>query len=211
MRPSKELKTVKLVVNADNTCRSAVIQALREIYKADSGNADVVVVYHYCKFSDSSLPTERLIGALAVQVLQQSNGLADGMASAVSLFERHQYKFGYPDIDDMAAFFQQITVGLTTTFIVIDGLDEIVERELVIAFLDRVTTWDGNFKVFVASRKSRELEQGLGYFNSLTLTQADIEDDIERYARYRISRFRWPDIPELDEIVQELVHRADGM
>jgi hypothetical protein len=152
-----------------------------------------------------------VLGALLSQLLKQntkSNILEPGV---FDLFDRHDAKATYPTMGELETTLSKVLENLSKVFIIIDALDELADRGEVIDFLSSLTMMDGNFKVFVASRRDNDLEAAFGSFGNIAITSSYIEADIEQYVRFRIRSFGWGDVPDLDGIVQELVRRADGM
>jgi hypothetical protein len=151
------------------------------------------------------------LGALLSQLLKQNTKSNIPESETFDLFDRHDAKATYPTIGELETTLYKVVNNLSKVFIVIDALDELADREGIIDFLSSLTMLDGNFKVFVASRRDNDLEAAFGSFGNIAITSNNIEADIEQYVRYRIGSFGWADVPDLDGIVQELVRRADGM
>jgi hypothetical protein len=146
------------------------------------------------------------------QLLEQDTRSDILRTEVFKMFDNHQAKPSYyPALEELEAIFSRSAGTFSKIFIVIDALDEIPNRSGIAGFLTGLSLWSGDVKVLVASRRENDLEEAFAFFGKLTIDSINIRTDIERYVKSRISRFRWHDVPDLGDIVQELVRRADGM
>ena len=156
---------------------------------------------------------ERIIGTLVAQLVQQLDDSDVFDSEVLTLFGRHEKTRSYPSYEELIGILDKLSESFSTVFIVIDALNEFAGKNDIVSFFRDLAAgeWYCKFKVFVASRPEVDLQQALAAFRRLIITPADIAPDIERYVRTRVAQFRWHDIAELDDIVQHLVSRANGM
>jgi hypothetical protein len=184
--------------------RSTVIDCLQNIFGVGD---EFALAYHYCDYSEEKyISSEVLLGTLLSQILKQRADI-DVLAQLDILKARSRY----PTLEDLKKALYKLGSAFPKTFIIIDALDELPNRSGVVDFITELAMFDGKFKVFVSSRKESDLENIFSFFAPITITPDRVENDIERYVRSRVSTLRWQNVPALEEIIQELVRRADGM
>lgn len=132
------------------------------------------------------------------------------MKLVTELYEKHQRRSTHPSFEELQAIFMDISQYFSRIFLVIDGLDEMPDRWSILDFLENLSEIDGDFKVLVASRAEMDLENAFSFYCTITVTSDDITPDIERFVRAQFTKRRFRGT-QVDEIVQELVARADGM
>lgn len=190
--------------------RSRIIAAIQETYM---DSKDSALAYHYCRFSNSpSLDPGRLLGSFIGQLLRQSSNPAMLMEPIDKLYKQHQKVSTRPDFDVLQTFLMEMAPYFEKLFFIVDGLDEMPEahRLMMLDFLETLSQADGDFKVLVASRAEMDLEDAFSFYCTVTITPRDIASDIERFVRKKLSRRRFRG-PQVEDIVRELVNRADGM
>ncbi|KAH6974465.1 hypothetical protein BKA56DRAFT_591345 [Ilyonectria sp. MPI-CAGE-AT-0026] len=187
---------------------SKIVTAIQETHVGLDGSA---LGYHYCRFSHSStLSPSQVVGSFIGQLLRQSSDQAVVMKVVTELYEKHQTRSTHPSFDELQAIFVDISQYFSRIFLVIDGLDEMPDRWSILDFLENLSEIDGDFKVLVASRAEMDLENAFSFYCTITVTPDDITPDIERFVRAQFTKRRFRGT-QVDDIVQELVARADGM
>jgi hypothetical protein len=156
-----------------------------------------------------------LIGSFIGQLLRQSPASAIEVLLRIvdDLYTKHQRKSISPNFEDLQEVFVMLTGYFQTVFIVIDGLDEMEDRWSILDVLADLTAGDGSFKVLVASRTESDLKDAFSFYRTVTITPNDVAVDVERFVRKELTgpRFRGSPPSQVEEIVRELLSRADGM
>jgi hypothetical protein len=171
------------------------------------------LVYHYCRFSDNAtLSSERLIGAMIALLLSKITDSSPLPELLGKLFNRYRSS-SYPSLKELRQSFHELCQHHSRVFVIIDGLDEIIDRSGILEFLTDLALVDVNFKIFVASRPEVDLEFAFESYLTVAITQSDVQLDMETYVRQRLKKLQIGDDKETnqDVIVSELVERAQGM
>ncbi|KAJ6133492.1 hypothetical protein N7471_008707 [Penicillium samsonianum] len=198
---------------AQGTGKTAVVSKVIEtVQNTVSGNDGTAIAFHYCQFSNSaSLSSERMIAAVISQTLQSNSNTEDLPEFLLKLFNKYSSRKALPNLEELNQLFADVCQDISKLFLIIDGLDELIERKGAIEFLQRLLCiHDITFKVFVASRPEVDLENAFEFYSAIELTPSDIAGDMERYVRGRVNELRLQD-REGEELVRELIRRADGM
>jgi hypothetical protein len=190
-------------------CRSTVINQIQNLYEKD---IEVGICYYYCDFArDQLLTPAKLVGSLLAQLLCVETVWEMTESKILALFNEHENKSSYPRLQDLEGLLLEVTQALATTIIVIDALDEVPNRAGIIECLLRLIGFEGNIKLFVASRNEPDLGDAFAAFGGITIRSGDIEADVERYVRSRISQSRWKNSKESHDMINTLMQKADGM
>jgi len=189
--------------------RSTVINQIQDFYEAD---AEVGICYYYCDFArDQLLTPAKLVGSLLAQLLRVEAVWDMTESKILTLFNEHENKSSYPRLRDLEGLLLEVAQVLTTTIIIIDALDEVPNRAGITELLLRLIGFEGDVKLFVASRNEPDLEDVFEAFGGITIRSGDIEADVERYVRSRISQSRWKNTKESNDMINTLTQKADGM
>jgi hypothetical protein len=119
----------------------------------------------------------------------------------------------YPSLEELQGPFYELCQHHSRVFLIIDGLDEIVDRSGILKFLAELSAAAGTYRIFVASRPEVDLEYALETYLTVAITQADVQLDMETYVLQRLERLKIDYDEETDQhvLVSELVDRAQGM
>lgn len=189
--------------------RSKVIESIQTQHLKEGD----VLVYHYCRFSDrATLTSERLLGALIAQLLNQTIGSNPIPESLDKLFTRYRSSL-YPTLKELQQSFHDLCKNNSRVFVIVDGLDEIIVRKGLLEFFSNAAFAYGNFRVFVASRSELDLEEKFKSFLTVAITPSDIQLDMEIYVQQSLEKLQIDSDEETDQlgIARELVERAQGM
>jgi len=108
---------------------------------------------------------------------------------------------------------ESIVKTLSQVYIVIDGIDEIAEREHFLAFVHRVRRLD-NLNIIIVSRPLQDIENGLSQVMKLEIETGMINEDIHTYIELRLRddpKLRSIKSPLKAEIEIKLFSQTDGM
>lgn len=163
---------------------------------------------------DAKKDPQCCIRSLLKQVLLQHDAACSLLQS---LHSRCRDGALQPDFDSLLEVMQQIVPTSAHTYIVIDALDECVNRDELLQLLNTIQGWKyANLHVFVTSRREKDIVDSL---QGLTSGECCLQDeagtnDIQPYVRRRLicdSKLRkWS--PQLhEEIETALLAKAGGM
>jgi hypothetical protein len=142
--------------------------------------------------------------------MRQCPILETAMPSINNLYHKHQRRSTFPSFSELQKLFLEISPLFARLFLVIDGLDEMSDRDDVVDFLECLSERDGDFKVLVASRAEFDLSRAFSYYCNVTIRPSDLNQDIRRFVEQAIRKLHLQPQEERD-IVRELVAKADGM
>jgi hypothetical protein len=175
----------------------------------------MAIAYFYFDFRN---PRKlHLIDLLKSLVSQLSNRSTDALHILQTLYSKHQDGCTQPSSDAIADALQDIFTFGKQTHIIVDALDECIEREELLLWLEKVTASAlPNVRVFCTSRREQDLEESL---ESRATTIVDFEknlvdNDVQMYLRSqlrsdkRLSRWQ-PEVQK--EIEDNLMAGAHGM
>lgn len=196
----------------DEIHSSTIIQDVKSDYEFDPTTA---VAYFYFDFNDlDKQRTEKLIRSLIVQLVAQSPHLPESLQSAYSRSQSGQKQ---PAIEDMTAILRQILKVFKTTYILLDALDECIDRKDLLDFIKAHMGWNSNnLHVLTTSRKENDIATWLESLVTcqLCIQSALVDADIRLYVLERLSSDpklkKWP-VDVQKEIEDTLTRNAKGM
>ena len=115
---------------------------------------------------------------------------------------------------ELITIFYEVSLNYSKIFVIVDGVDEIVDRHPVLDFFDDLLRDHGTiFKTFVASRPEVDIEHAFQSYMIVAITQSEIESDLQTYVRKELERLQISKNSDVsqDIMVAELVNRARGM
>ena len=189
---------------------SIVIDHLYAKYQADS---NVGIAYLYCNFrrQDEQKPVA-LLASLLKRLLQERPTLP---ISTKKLYECHQSKKTQPSFDEISQELQSTIASFSTTFIVIDALDECqVSDGSQTKFLSKILHLQTNTRanLFITSRLIPDIVKEFQGAASLEIRASD--GDVQSYIDRQLSRlpsFVHRNLDLKEQIKFEIVKAVDGM
>ena len=135
----------------------------------------------------------------------------------VNLYERCSSGHQEPTLDDLQNTLQGLLGGFSSTFIILDALDECVEREKILNWIQTlILEKDVNLglHLIVTSRPEQEINDQLQSHHSIDLVKEPGNHDLRAYLDYQLQNNsalqKWKfDTQEL--IKSTLLKEADGM
>ena len=197
---------------AETFVRSKVIETIQETSLNPGTSA---MAYHYCRFSNpTSLSPSMLVGSFVGQLLRQLEFLIPEplLGRVDKLYRGHKRKSTLLTLEELREVFVETSRCFEKLFLVIDGLDEMPldGRWCILDFLGNIAEGDDDIKVFVSSRAEMDLESAFSFYCTVAITPSDVAPDIERFVRRKLASSRFH-TSQIEEVVRELVSRADGM
>ena len=135
----------------------------------------------------------------------------------VNLYARCGHGHQEPTLDDLHKTLQKILHGFGSTFIILDALDECVEREKILNWIQTfILQKDINLglHLIVTSRPEQEIENKFKSYSFLDLVEKSGNQDIVAYVDYQLQNDsdlqKW-DSETQEQIKLRLMGQADGM
>ena len=135
----------------------------------------------------------------------------------VNLYARCGNGHKEPTLDDLQNTLQRILDGFSSTFIILDALDECAEREKLLNWI-QTFVWEKNtnlrLHLMVTSRPEQEIEDKLKSYHYLDLVEQPENHDLMAYLDYQLQNDS--DLRKWNSEIQEqikltLMKQADGM
>ncbi|KFY84554.1 hypothetical protein V500_09211 [Pseudogymnoascus sp. VKM F-4518 (FW-2643)] len=189
---------------------SIVIDHLYATYQTDPG---VGIAYLYCNFrrQDEQKPVD-LLASLLKRLVQGRPTLPN---STKYLYECHKSKQTRPSFQEISKELQSVIASFSTTFIVIDALDECqVSNGGQMKFLSEILSLQTNTgaNLFVTSRFIPHIIEEFQGAASLEVRASD--GDVQRYLDGQLSRlpsFVRRNLDMQEQIKTEIIKAVDGM
>ena len=173
-----------------------------------------VVCYYYFDFQDPvKIIHESLIRSLLNQLASQHSDCTDILQQ---LFRRCQNGKQQPSHDALIEALQRMLRVAPVSYILIDALDECVDRDDLLRLIHSITGWGKGVQILVTSRKDRDIDLVLNVCATyqLNVQNEDVDADIRLYIRKQVrddTRLSlWP-----EHVQQDIEHRlssgANGM
>ena len=122
-----------------------------------------------------------------------------------------------PTLDDLQNTFQRILDGFSSTFIILDALDECAEREKLLNWIQTFILWKDinlGLHLIVTSRPEQEIEDKFKSYHYLDLVEESENHDLQAYLDYQLQNDsdlkKWNSGIQ-DQIKLTLMKQADGM
>lgn len=170
--------------------------------------------YYYFDFQDAEKTRhETLIRTILHHMALQSPKC---LKLLHSLFQRCRDGSQQPSHTQLLGTLQAMLEMTPSTYIVIDALDECVDRVDLLSLIEQILDWKGGVHVFATSRKERDIEEALGVCATYQTDfgNDDVDADIQLHIRRQIQDdpklAAWP-LQIQQEIEQALGSRANGM
>lgn len=180
---------------------------MSEIYT--SSNVTPAVIYFYCDFKDSSKQTAvSLLGSLISQLVQKRSEIPTDLEN---LYRRLDNGHKLPEIYSLESCLHSIIKQFSKVVVIIDALDEFMERDPVFEMLERLR---GNINILITSRDELDIKLQFEGLPNLAIKESDVSADIERFVTYELDR--QPKLNRLkpttkSDIIHALVGGASGM
>ena len=135
----------------------------------------------------------------------------------VNLYARCGNGHQEPTLDDLENALQIILHGFTSTFIILDALDECTEREKLINWIQTVLLKKNinlGLHLIVTSRPEEEIEDKLKFYHYIDLVEESENHDLVAYLDYQLQNDsdlqKWNSNTQ-EQIKLTLMEQADGM
>jgi hypothetical protein len=191
--------------------------AVESAIRYSESNAGMAVAYFYFDFTDKE---KQLPDKMIRSILKQLSVQCPVTPYALSkLFSSCEDADRQPSMNELLEALRHVMRNFCDIYLILDALDECGEREELLEYLERITSWNvDHLHILVSSRPERALEERLKYLiqDKVNIQSDLINNDIRTYIRGRLDMDpklkRWQKRPEvLNEIENCLMSRAEGM
>ena len=181
--------------------------------------ANTVILYFYFDFKNiEKQQHENMIRSLIVQLSSECVKVPQILASSYSSNMDGERQ---PAYDSLLLILHQMLRLFAETYLVLDALDECLERQELLGVIDEFSGWkDVNLHILATSRWERDIEESLeplcNEYDKLCIQNTHVNDDIRVYIHGRLQTDRdlkrWQNKPKVQlEIEDTLMCEADGM
>ncbi|KAL9633865.1 MAG: hypothetical protein Q9204_003224, partial [Flavoplaca sp. TL-2023a] len=197
---------------------TTIIERLMEMCSHDQ---DFALVYFYFAFGDqASQSVDGLIRSLITQLCAQSTSIPHCVEALYNKCSKHRSQPTPPSDDSLRIVLSQLFGCFKEVYVVLDALDECIERhDLILALEGILTCQRPELHLLATSRRELELEE---FLNTITkgadrigIQGMPVEADINSYVRGRLCTDRrlkrWHKSELEKEIATTLTSKAHGM
>ena len=172
-------------------------------------------MYFYFDFNDSEKQlTEKLIRSLILQLSAQCPHIPTSLLLAYSRSQNGQNQL---TVDDLKALLRQMLESFSSTYVLLDALDECTDREDLLEFIEVLMGWNANdLHILATSRKENDIAISLESLVTcqLCIQSALVDPDIRVHILDKLSSDvklkKWP-VNVQKEIEHTLMRGAKGM
>jgi hypothetical protein len=197
---------------ADRKLRSSIIH---QVERHCSQDPSLAFAYFYFDFNDAKKQIVRsLICSVITQFSRRCANIPEGLAGLYShcIDGEHQ-----PTTTALMKVLRDIPAGFRHTYIMIDALDECVEHDNLLLFIEEITDWElDNLHILATSRPDQIMKESIASRTSYTVNiqSAVVDVDIQIHIHERLQNdvrlHKWP-LKVKQEIEMSLMGGAEGM
>ncbi|KAK3174446.1 hypothetical protein OEA41_001692 [Lepraria neglecta] len=183
---------------------SSTIDHLERIFP----QMEIGISYIYCDYKDQSQTAVNLLGSLIGKLLWRQSIIPEELELS---YKTHTSKHTHPSVTEYAAILRNMAMGFSRVFIVVDALDEVMEkdgtRDALMASLNDLSS---NAQLLVTSRWIPSLEQEFCTASRLEIRANN--GDIATYVQSQVDkRPRLRAHVRRDQNLRELIVENKGM
>jgi len=182
-------------------------------------NPTVAVLYFFFDFNDSEKQRQdKMLRSLITQLFLHGRGAPKALSSLYSYYHNGGRQ---PEPVALVTTLREIFEKFNQTFIILDALDECMDRHELLETLNSIVNWiSDEIHLLATSRRERDIEPSLDLIvndrSKIGIQTKPVDDDIRAYVRGRLHRDpkmrRWINQPEVQtEIEEALMDKAHGM
>lgn len=143
---------------------SIATNELEQIRTNHAQRENTAVLNIYCKWDDPLSQTiDGLLCSLLKQVVQKYGTTSEGL---IEMFNKHQKKETRPSQSELLSVLGSTLSPFNRTFMVVDGLDELLEERHRLNLLETLTALPGRVQVMVTSRPLKSIVRYFADFYS---------------------------------------------
>ncbi|OQV10804.1 NACHT domain-containing protein isoform 2, partial [Cladophialophora immunda] len=198
-------------------CGKTILSAasLHNILQHKESYPDTIVSYFYFDFNDAAKQSsEKAIRSLLFQAALQANDILHDLETLYNQYSGGQQQ---PAEDSIHSLLKKAMVRSGVKYIILDALDECIDREGLLPFIREVATSQlRDLHILATSRREKDIEDELSPVadHNINIQSAIVDEDIRIYIRDRIAidarLKKWP-VSVQNEIMTALMEKAGGM
>jgi hypothetical protein len=137
----------------------------------------------------------------------------DGLpAILVKLYKQHDNGLQQPSTKSLQETLHLILDGLHSAYIIIDSLDECIERDKLLRWIEKIALQEmDNLHMVVASRPEKDISEALESLPSVDVAVEAAKDDIASYIEQQLVSMKKWDEETQATIKSKLTLGAQGM
>lgn len=172
----------------------------------------MIVAYIYCNYKEQNQTAINLAASLLQQIVQGQPVVSDDI---ITIYNQHRRKQTRPSLAEYLKLLQSEIHHFSKVFIVIDALDECLDREGIRSFLPELQKLPPNTHLLVTSRYIRDIEHEFEKAARLEIYARD--EDVKSYVEARMGeqhqlvRHIEADPTLRSTISDAIVQKANGM
>jgi hypothetical protein len=183
-------------------------------------NNTSVLAYFYCDGNTPETQDVRyVLGGLLRQLLPAWEKLQPGTKGTSNLaepmYEKYRELKSAPSLlRELQETLEKVVCAFEQVYILIDGLDEITEREHILALSKRLVAYPFSLNIIVVSRPIKDIESAFSGFDHLEIEQKEVCDDIKTYVQRRLNNdasFKSINSALKGQIQETLIAESAGM
>lgn len=184
--------------------------------QATSQAADCIAIFS-CDANDRpSTLMDVLFGSIIAQIATkvQPEHLVHGLPQCLINAWQKSARFGRKSLSksDLPQYILfDMAVLLRRTWVIIDGLDEMMEPERVRELLDIASALGPSFRLAVLSRATSTIKKTLGHLSQIEIENSDVQGDISRYIEARSKELPLDNDKIRQNVSQAVNSKSEGM
>lgn len=186
-----------------------LIQEIQEVCD-NAGDDRITLAYYYCYHANNQDERVPMLRWIISQLTRTSKSVSPRMLRAYEL--RHQ-----PTVNDLLDYLKGCLEHFNVVYLVIDALDESLERQRILQTLNILATESrfNKIQLLTTSREYFDIQETLsGISTELPMSNPLVEEDIRVHVSHKLRtepRFKKWSIELLGEVEEALTKGAEGM
>ena len=174
------------------------------------------MAYYYCDFREKkSQSPENVLGALICQLCKQLDEASEELIEFADAHRTDGGQYSAPIYEELEKLLLSLLAGCPQIIIILDALDECLNRDNLLVFLKLLPTLDAcNIKVLVSSRQEGDIQVVFADQPQQSANIYAVDRDVRAYIKASIAKSRRLQLlpPELMRTVEDsLCKEAKGM
>lgn len=195
----------KFIPNLTNTLeiRSMVIEEQSAQFQL-SKNTGISFIYFHHK---EQLPAATYVGVIIKQLCRRMKELP---VELEAFYDSHYENASKPGYNELQGVLMPVLKYFERVFLVLDALDEYRDQrkeflEVLGNIVSPATTHRGNVKLFITSRKERDIERALETFPKIEIEAKKVDKDIEIYVTSQLQKHRRDGTLRIDDSLERRI------
>ena len=174
-------------------------------------NPDTGIAFVYCVYNEPGQTVTNLVSSLLCQLVRQAGEVSDDVASS---YDRHTRSSTRPLLAEVTKLLHAYLHKLSDVFIVVDALDECIERDRN-DFVAELRTLPSSLRLLITSREIPSIESRVGNCSRLKIraTDGDLQSFLEAELKKHemLMEFIDENAGLREDIVETILCKNNGM